>query len=125
VLLQIAANPLMLAPVTRLGEDAMLTTVDSSHFAALAEELNFWQLMVRSREGSALALHPSTTCTLAHMPAWWASRKQLVEPCFHSHISTHSSMPVVCAVPRWKGRPMCSELHVCGGLTAGSLPDGW
>jgi hypothetical protein len=44
--LQIAANPLMLTPVTRLGEDAMLTILDSSRYAALGEELNFWQLMV-------------------------------------------------------------------------------
>jgi hypothetical protein len=44
--LQIAANPLMLVPVTRLGEDAMLTILDSSRYAALGEELNFWQLMV-------------------------------------------------------------------------------
>lgn len=44
--LQIAANPLMLVPVTRLGEDAMLTIIDSSRYAALGEELNFWQLMV-------------------------------------------------------------------------------
>lgn len=43
---QIAANPLMLVPVTRLGEDAMLTIADSSDYAALGEELNFWQLMV-------------------------------------------------------------------------------
>jgi hypothetical protein len=43
---QIAANPAMLVPVTRLGEDAMLTIADSADYAALGEELNFWQLMV-------------------------------------------------------------------------------
>jgi hypothetical protein len=36
----------MLVPVTRLGEDAMLTIADSADYAALGEELNFWQLMV-------------------------------------------------------------------------------
>lgn len=46
--LQVAVNPLMLKPATRLGEDAMLTIVDSSEYAALGEELNFWQLMVRA-----------------------------------------------------------------------------
>jgi hypothetical protein len=55
---QIAANPLMLVPVTRLGEDAMLTILDSSRYAALGEELNFWQLMVRR----VFSMRPVTCC---------------------------------------------------------------
>lgn len=56
----------MLAPVTRLGEDAELTIVDSSRYAAQGEALNFWQLMVREpvccrREGH-------TSCMLPHLP---------------------------------------------------------
>jgi hypothetical protein len=48
--LQIAVNPLMLYPVTRLGEDAQLTIVDSSAYAGLHEAINFWQLVARCQE---------------------------------------------------------------------------
>lgn len=37
----------MLYPVTRLGEDAQLTIVDSSAYAGLHEAINFWQLVAR------------------------------------------------------------------------------
>jgi hypothetical protein len=47
---QIAVNPLMLYPVTRLGEDAQLTIVDSSAYAGLHEAINFWQLVARCQE---------------------------------------------------------------------------
>ncbi|KAF6266640.1 hypothetical protein COO60DRAFT_7439 [Scenedesmus sp. NREL 46B-D3] len=49
-LAQIAVNPLMLYPVTRLGEDAQLTIVDSSAFAGLHEAINFWQLVARCQD---------------------------------------------------------------------------
>ncbi|WIA29180.1 hypothetical protein OEZ86_011691 [Tetradesmus obliquus] len=47
MLAQLAVNPLMLYPVTRLGEDAQLTIVDSSAYAGLHEAINFWQLVAR------------------------------------------------------------------------------
>lgn len=37
----------MLVPVTRLGEDAQLTIMDSSHYTAHGEEVSFWDLVVR------------------------------------------------------------------------------
>ena len=37
----------MLYPVTRLGEDAQLTIVDSSAYAGLDEGINWWQLVAR------------------------------------------------------------------------------
>eukprot|EP00878_Enallax_costatus_P036595 GHUV01041113.1.p2 GENE.GHUV01041113.1~~GHUV01041113.1.p2 ORF type:complete len:145 (+),score=47.08 GHUV01041113.1:68-502(+) len=37
----------MLYPVTRLGEDAQLTIVDSSAYAGLDESINWWQLVAR------------------------------------------------------------------------------
>jgi hypothetical protein len=40
----------MLYPVTRLGEDAQLTIVDSSAYAGLHESINFWQLVARCQE---------------------------------------------------------------------------
>lgn len=50
LLLQIAVNPLMLYPVTRLGEDAQLTIKDSSDYAGLQESMSFWQLVARCQE---------------------------------------------------------------------------
>lgn len=50
ITMQIAANPLMLYPVTRLGEDAQLTIVDSSAYAGLGEAINWWQLVARCQE---------------------------------------------------------------------------
>jgi hypothetical protein len=96
-LLQIAANPLMLAPVTRLGEDAMLTTVDSSHFAALGEELNFWQLMVcptctTAESAGTAALHP---CVAHSACAGCARPTYLLDtPLVEGTGSTISSRPV-------------------------------
>lgn len=40
----------MLYPVTRLGEDAQLTIVDSSAYAGLNENTNWWQLVARCQE---------------------------------------------------------------------------
>lgn len=40
----------MLYPVTRLGEDAQLTIVDSSAYAELDETINWWQLVSRCQE---------------------------------------------------------------------------
>eukprot|EP00775_Hariotina_reticulata_P013650 gene13650-13773_t len=50
MLAQIAASPLMLVPVTRLGEDAELTIMDSSNYTAHGEEVSFWDLVVRCQD---------------------------------------------------------------------------
>lgn len=65
----------MLVPVTRLGEDAMLTIVDSSTYSALGEQLNFWQLMVRT----ACLCTEAVYFALEHHP------RHTQQPALHTH----------------------------------------
>ncbi|KAF8072953.1 hypothetical protein HT031_000613 [Scenedesmus sp. PABB004] len=48
VLSQVAANPLMMYPVTRLGENAQITIVDSAALCGRGEAATWWQLAVRA-----------------------------------------------------------------------------
>jgi hypothetical protein len=40
----------MLAPVTRLGEEAHLTIVDAAEYAEVGERVSFWELAERAQE---------------------------------------------------------------------------
>jgi hypothetical protein len=53
---QVATNVLLLAPVTKLGDDVQLTIVDASEYAAVGERVSFWQLVLRSQEKNDVLL---------------------------------------------------------------------